>query len=477
MTPQRLACVPARPDRPTEPDGPPSQVAAAGVGPPSRRESLRAGGPSRGRPGRTPRVTLRRFAVRRPPGEQHVTSARLLAVLALVLMAVADTKVRVRGSASSVSGHVDGYVVAEVGLFVGIAAVVIGMYPGRRFFAHRFGPTSAIAILFVADLLLSALYSPFPALAAVRACETFVWCALAVQLWEFGGLETLHRLAHSFVIMICAATFIGFVSREPSAALETTRFSWLSVHPVVAASWLGISATILVAYLLAATGGNTIALWHPNVYLMLLVGQVAALIATGTRGAVAAFACAALTVAVGHVSARRRLEFLVVVAILSAIAWLTASGPISSFAARGESAARLASLNGRTELWALAWTTIKQAPWFGHGLTASRGLFLDRTTLGGGHNAAVNVLVDQGFLGLGLYALLCLALLLSLTRLPVGLRAHAWAPLGVVVFLMAHGLTVEYMVAPATTSFAWFLLVVVWAGLIRRHPAAARRKA
>jgi hypothetical protein len=422
-------------------------------------------------------VTRRRFAVRRPPGAPHVTSARLLVVLALLLMAVADIKVRVRGSTNSVSGNVDGYVVAEVALFLGVAAVVIGMYPGRRFFTHRLAPTSAIGVLFVADLLLSGLYSPFPSLAAVRACETLVWCALAVQLWEFGGLEAFHRLAHGFVIMVSAATFIGVAFREPSAALETSRFSWLSVHPVVAGSWLGISATILVAYLLAASGRKAIALWHPNVYLVLLVGQVAALIATGTRGALAAFACATLTLAVGHVSARRRVEFLVVVAILSGIAWLTASGAISSFAARGESAARLSSLNGRTELWRLAWTTVEQAPWFGHGLTASRGLFLDETTLGGAHNAAINVLVDQGFVGLALYALLCLALLLSLTRLPPVLRAHAWPALGVVVFLTAHGLTVEYMVAPVTTSFAWFLLIVVWAGLIRRHPAAPRRKA
>jgi hypothetical protein len=102
-------------------------------------------------------VTARRFAMRRPPGAPQVTSARLLVVLALLLMAVADTKVRVRGSTSSVSGNVDGYVLAEVALFVGVAAVVIGMYPGRRFFAHRLGPGSAIAVLFVADLLLSAL--------------------------------------------------------------------------------------------------------------------------------------------------------------------------------------------------------------------------------------------------------------------------------------------------------------------------------
>ncbi|MEJ2577544.1 MAG: hypothetical protein P8Z68_00425 [Kineosporiaceae bacterium] len=90
-----------------------------------------------------------------------------------------------------------------------------------------------------------------------------------------------------------------------------------------------------------------------------------------------------------------------------------------------------------------------------------------------------NLLVDQGVLGLFLYLTLCLALLVLLTRPPsVHAAEHALPARGVLTFLLVHGLTVEYMVAPVTASFTWFLLVAVWAGSIHRltdaHPSPGK---
>jgi exopolysaccharide production protein ExoQ len=397
-----------------------------------------------------------------------LTSKPLLIALALVLMAATDLKVRVRAASSTVSGRLDVFVLAELALFAAVAAVVIGFYPARVLDRSRIRLVPALTGLFVGDLLLSVTYSPFTALAVVRATELVVWCVLALQLRDLGDLETLHRLAHGFVVMVSMAVLWGFLFRRPAVGLERDRFSWLSVHPVVAASWLGIGATLLVAYLLAASRGRRFAPWHPNVYLILLVIQVAALTATRTRGAMAAFVCASVTVVAGHVSPRRRREFVFVGAAVALSVWVIASGPIQDFIARGETATRLSTLNGRTQLWKLAWIAIQQRPWFGHGMAASRGLFLDRTTLGGAHNAAVNVLVDQGAVGLALYAALCLALLVTLTRQRSGIaRTHALPARAVLVFLVVHGLTVEYMVAPVMASFAWFLLVAVWARLVQ----------
>lgn len=400
-----------------------------------------------------------------------LTSSPLLIAFALVLMAATDLKVRVRAASSTVSGRLDVFVLAELALFAAVAGVVIGFYPGHVLDRGRIRLVPALAGLFIADLLMSVTYAPFTGLAVVRAAEMVVWCVLALQLRDLGDLDTMHRLAHGFVVMVSAAVLWGFLFRRPAVGLERDRFSWLSVHPVVAASWLGISATLLVAYLLAASRGRRFAPWHPNVYLILLVIQLGGLAATRTRGAVAAFVCAALTVVAGHVSPQRRREFLLVAAVVALSVWVIASGPIEAFIARGETAARLSTLNGRTQLWELAWVAIERRPWFGHGLAASRGMFLDSTTLGGAHNAAVNVLVDQGVVGLVLYGALCLVLLVTLTRRRSAIaRAHALPARGVLVFLIMHGLTVEYMVAPVMASFDWFLLVVVWARLVQDHP-------
>lgn len=401
-----------------------------------------------------------------------VTSSPLLITFALVLMAATDLKVRIRSASSTVSGRLDVFVLAELALFGAVAAVVVGFYPGRVLDRGRIRLVPALTGLFVGDLLFSVTYSPFTGLALVRAAELVVWCVLALQLSDLGDLGAMHRLAHGFIVMVSAAVLWGFLFRRPAVGLERDRFSWFSVHPVVAASWLGISATLLVVYLLAASQRQRFAVWHPNVYLILLVVQVAALTATRTRGAVAAFVCASLSVVAGQVTPRRRREFLVVSAAVGLSVWVIAAGPIQAFIARGQTSTRLSTLNGRTQLWKLAWQAIEQYPWFGHGLAASRGLFLDSTTLGGAHNAAVNVLVDQGAVGLVLYAGLCLTLLAVLTRRRTAqARAHAAAARAVLVFLVVHGLTVEYMVAPVMASFDWFLLVAVWARLVQRHTA------
>jgi O-antigen ligase len=151
-----------------------------------------------------------------------------------------------------------------------------------------------------------------------------------------------------------------------------------------------------------------------------------------------------------------------------------AAAPVESFVARGETVTRLSTLNGRTALWHLAWTAIQARPWFGHGLAASRGLFLDATTLGGAHNAVINVLVDQGVAGLVLYAGLCGTLLALTLRLrPPAARGQIVAVRAVLVFLLVHGLTVEYMVAPVTAAFAWVLILAVWVRLLQRRVATA----
>ncbi|MEJ2577543.1 MAG: O-antigen ligase family protein [Kineosporiaceae bacterium] len=294
-----------------------------------------------------------------------MTSRPLLAVLAVALMIGSDLKVRVRDPTSAVSGQLDAAVLVEIALFAAVAALVIGLYPARLPSPGRITLVQGLTALFVADLLLSAVYSPFPALAAVRMAELLVWAALAVRLGDIGGLPTLHRVAHGYIVAATAAVGVGIAFRRPAVGLEPDRFSWLSVHPVVAASWLGISAVLLLSYLLTGAQPHGGRIWHPNVYLLLFTVHVAALIATHTRGALAGFVAAALTVIAGRVSLRRRAEFLVIGTALVVVTWLIAATPLREYLARGESAARLATLNGRTQLWELSWAPAQDRLWFG----------------------------------------------------------------------------------------------------------------
>jgi hypothetical protein len=83
---------------------------------------------------------------------------------------------------------------------------------------------------------------------------------------------------------------------------------------------------------------------------------------------------------------------------------LTGSSAIESFFARGESLQQLSTLNSQHSL-------------YGFGLTASRGLFLDSIGLGGGHNAVVNLLIDNGVLGALVWLTLLVTILVTATRL------------------------------------------------------------
>jgi exopolysaccharide production protein ExoQ len=97
-------------------------------------------------------------------------------------------------------------------------------------------------------------------------------------------------------------------------------------------------------------------------------------------------------------------------------------------------------------------------------LGASRGLLLDETGLGGAHNALVNVLLDAGIVGVVVWALFLTALvryLLILRHYP-NTRTIASTLLGATTVLLVSGLTVEFLVVPATISSTWLFMIVGW---------------
>ena len=144
-----------------------------------------------------------------------------------------------------------------------------------------------------------------------------------------------------------------------------------------------------------------------------------------------------------------------------------------SYVTRDEPTEQLATVNARAPLWNQALSLVEQQPVLGYGVGASRGLLLDSTGLGGGHNAVVNVLLDAGVIGAAAWVGLLWVLFGQLRRLRgrgsvdvVG--AEASVLLGLLVCLLVDGMTYEGLGSPANVAIIWLFAIVAWTNVLDR---------
>ncbi|WP_158581495.1 O-antigen ligase family protein [Actinomadura spongiicola] len=389
--------------------------------------------------------------------------------LPLALMLASDYKLRSRAVDQSVGGSADMTVLMEVGVY-GLAALYLvngfGLGPPRR----RVSGLLLAAWVFCGYAAFSALWSPYKALGVVRGAQLLVAMLLCHVMATRATRGDLRRLAHAFIVIVVVSVGIGVAHPFPRTPQTVDRFNWLYVHPVQAGVYLGVAVLLTVGYLIRWTTPRD-RMWHPLVYGGALLVLTGALVATGTRGATLGCAAGLAVLLATARGPKGRVDVVVMGSAVAVLAVLAFSETILAFVARGESAEKLASLNSRTELWDLAMDAFAREPIFGHGLGASRGLFLDDIGLGGGHNAFVNALVDEGVLGATAFAVLLLTLafvLLLLTRHRT-LRADAGMMLGLLGFFLVDSMTTEGLAAPANASSAWLLIAVSWAETLRRE--------
>ncbi|GAB3668237.1 hypothetical protein GCM10027589_34580 [Actinocorallia lasiicapitis] len=402
-------------------------------------------------------------------------------VLPLALMLASDYKLRSRATDQSIGGKPDLTILMEIGIYAACALFLylrFGMRPPRR----RASGLLVLAWAWVIYGAMSALWSPFALLGVVRGAQWIITMAVVHVLATRALMADLHRFAHSFVIIVIASVGIGVAHPFPRTHLTLDRFNWLYVHPVIAGVYLGLAVLVVAGFLIrhgiVGRGRQGGKLWSPPAYGLALVVLAGALVATGTRGA--ALGCAVgLGILLATVNGPRGRADLVILAFsVIVLAVLAFSEPIRQFAQRGETPEKLASLNSRTDLWTLAFDAFREQPVFGYGLGASRGLFLEQTGLGGGHNAFVNALVDVGGFGTLLFTGLILVLavvLIGLTRHQVT-RADAGTLLAIIGFFITDGVTTEGLATPANVSGIWLLVLVAWTETLRRRLAAARQQ-
>ncbi|WP_405395236.1 O-antigen ligase family protein [Microbispora hainanensis] len=391
-------------------------------------------------------------------------------LIPIALILASEYKLRSRAASEAIGGGVDATILLEVGVY-GVVAV----YLYRRFGigAPRRRPSSIRLLTWgwTAYSALSVLWTPFPTFAAVRAVQLLIIAAVCQVMISRAEREDLWRLAHAFIVLVVVSVGIGVAIPFPRTPLTVDRFNWLYVHPVSAGIFLGIAILLIAGFVLP---GGPPRSWPLSAYLVAAAILVAALIGTGTRGAAGGCLAGLAVMCWLARGTRGRVMFLMTAVPAAMVAGLAFTDQLVGFATRGETVEQLETLNARTDLWTFALRAFETEPFFGNGLSSTRGLFLDEMGLGGGHNAFVNVLVEGGVVGLVLFCMLGLALmvrLVTLTRLR-HIRTEAAMLLGLMVFFVVDGITTETVAAPANVASVWLFAVIAWTIILARQPAA-----
>ncbi|MGH3432054.1 MAG: O-antigen ligase family protein [Thermocrispum sp.] len=402
-------------------------------------------------------------ATRTRPGAQARPPAwPVVCVLALVV--VGDFQFRLRDNDQAVAGNADPFVLLEIATYASVALFLFVRFRPRP----RLRRTTKLVYLgyaYAAVLALSSVYSPFVAMAVVRAGQVAIVVALFRCVALHTDVRTPHRIAHAFAVLMAASVVLGVLVPFPRLPLQQERFTWLHVHPVQAGEMLAIAVIVLAAYAITKGIPRSGPRWQPGVYVILLAICGGGLLATRTRGAVLGAAVGVAVVLWMRWRGARRFELIAVGTVLVALVLVSGADAIEAYFARGESLDQLATLNARTDLWEHAFRLVGDHPLYGYGLTASRGLFLESMGLGGGHNALVNLLVDTGILG----ALAWLALLAGIGMAAVRLcrrtgptRVDGILVLAVLLGVMANSIFTEGLGAPASAAFIWLYLLLAW---------------
>jgi hypothetical protein len=227
-------------------------------------------------------------------------------------------------------------------------------------------------------------------------------------------------------------------------ATEVGHYAAVTVG-VIVVLWLGHVASGRAAVTVAAAGLAIIVLSHTRTAL---IGMVAALLVAG------------LSLIVTRARARR---FFAAAGIVTSIGVITAAGVVTTWLARGQNAAELASLTGRTDFWNLVLhmprTRFQEIFGFGLSNGSVDGLPIDNNWL--------TVYLEQGLFGVIVCAMMALFLLVAAFFQPPGVR-RALA-LFLITYCLISSITEVGFAEPTT-----YLLEFTLAASLMVPPVTAR---
>ncbi len=392
----------------------------------------------------------------------------------LPMMVASDFKWRRRAASQALGGSIDVQVLIELAVYGAVLLYIVYKYDR----APRWGRTDNLLFsmwAWTSIVFLSAFYSVYPKLGIVRAGQFVIVAILAQTIASRATIAHMHRLAHGYMILVAGSVALGYVWHGPLNHLVAGRFHWMYVHPVPAGVYVMCGMVIAAAYYKAAPLRDVLNFWPRWAYGAVCGWIGLALVLTKTRGSIAAGMVALAFVVLFHTPTRTKVSACALGLLSAAVAVLGVGPIILAYLERGNSAQQLATLNDRTNLWSVAISDYLRRPLTGYGLGASRGIFLDSVGLGGGHNAFVNVLVDQGGIGMAAFLAVIGVILWRLFRYPRGSVGYRESFLLVPLFvgLLVNSMTAEFMAVQANDAAIWLFAIIAWVTVISRAQRSA----
>lgn len=440
--------------------------------PPSARSVAHRSGRNHAEP---PATATRRTDPRSTPWQQ-----RLLWMVPLLMIVATEYKIRRRDIDDALSGSIDLMIAAELAVYalVGVWALW-RLVPVRP----RLEPLLVLMWGYILTTAVSSIYSAFPLLAMARGVQLVIIGTVVHIVAVDGTLTTVARLLHGWIVLMTVSILAGLAWVAPTTGPQEGRFTWLSVHSVSAGSMLVLSVVVLFGLWLSA--GRRPLPWPQAVYGLLFVLQFVFLLLTRTRGSIGG-AVVAVAVMAWLGSGRRMKPELALGSLVAAGALALAFGrSVLEFLTRGETADQLSTFNRRTEIWSLAWESFLERPIFGLGFASAKGVFFDETGLGGAHNAAINVMIDVGAVGLLWWLALIVGCIVVLGTLRRGQR-HATVPMpgatgsagsdhlilvGLFTGSLMNSITTEGLGAGVNVSAVWLFLAAAWLTILQQDAA------
>jgi len=395
------------------------------------------------------------------------------AICALTLIVASDYKFRVRDPTQAFSGSIDTFVLLELALYgcVGLYLLRMHGHPPR---IRRTQPHLYLACFYVGLMVLSLAYTAYPQYAMVRVGEMAVLLGLTLVGARIATRADLHRFAHLFIALVAASVVYGVLfPSSPVTKLQTGRFTWLAIHPIISGALAGLATVLAAGYLLAGRRPRPGPVWPRVGYWIALLLVGGGLLGSQTRGAVAGTLIAIVFLIFALRGGRNAFEMQLALGVAAVGIALAAGGSVIAYFQRGETTQQLASLNSRTDYWRTAVTAIERHPMFGYGVTSSRGLFYDATGLGGSHNAVINALVELGIVGLLVWGTLVVTLVLGVRRLPIRsfeeLRVDRALILAVLTVVLVDGVFWDGPASVSNVACTWLFMCIAWLSVARRY--------
>lgn len=263
--------------------------------------------------------------------------------------------------------------------------------------------------------LLSCAYAPSPAFSLAWAFKLALTVVIvhicAREMSGLGGIRSfLNTTLWALLLLIVLPTLRSIFEPDPSGEYGTGALEQRFHEAPTAISALA-GLLLIVCLTLYSSKRRTYPLLVAAVAFVLMIA------AGGKTGIVAGFFCGVLFYAMQR-RIKAALAFTAIVAVGIALALLFT--PLAEYASNYIQLEQFGSFTGRTDMWTFAFPLILQKPILGHGYYASRftALMYEGTPFSGSHmhNSLVEILYNNGVIGLGLLLMMLYVTVRNLWR-------------------------------------------------------------